>query len=524
MLQAIKLLLKPKRKAGTGYHWGIFPPLLHERLEHVRMLLWMFVDRTKQQQSQGKPCSPQWMSVSLETAQSYERGPHYARQLRSWAKAFIHDHDDLPFDSYGKSKVSKLDNDELASELHAHLQSVGKFVKAADLVRYLSDSDVQKCFGLNSAISLSTAKQWMHTLGYHWRRDHRGQYVDGHERADVVAYCQEVFIPQILEHQSRLNKWGKDGVTLEHTVSPGERPVEEWYHDEVTFYANDRRHSGWKYINAGSDPRPKGEGASIMVSNFVSADRGWCCSPDGKESAEVIFRAGRAHDGWFTNQDILDQASRTMDILDKYYPDSDHVLIFDNAPTHLKRAEEALSARHMPKGIKEWGVEKTVVDANGKPVLGSDGKLMKKKVLMDDAWFADGRNQPLYFPPGHQHMGKFKGMAVILQERGIDANKLKAQCKGFKCKEGETDCCCRRILFNQPDFAHVPTLLETLCSRRGFKVIFLPKFHCELNFIEQCWGYAKRLYRLYPLTKKDEEMEANVHKALLAVPIECMRR
>jgi len=111
-----------------------------------------------------------------------------------------------------------------------------------------------------------------------------------------------------------------------------------------------------------------------------------------------------------------------------------------------------------------------------------------------------------------------------LQERGIDANKLKAQCKGFKCKEGETDCCCRHILFNQPDFAHVPTLLETLCSRRGFKVIFLPKFHCELNFIEQCWGYAKRLYRLYPLTKKDEEMEANVHKALLAVPIECMRR
>jgi len=103
---------------------------------------------------------------------------------------------------------------------------------------------------------------------------------------------------------------------------------------------------------------------------------------------------------------------------------------------------------------------------NGKPVLGSDGKLMKKKVLMDDTWFADGRNQPLYFPPGHQHMGKFKGMAVILQERGIDANKLKAQCKGFKCKEGETDCCCCRILFNQPDFAHVPTLLETLCSHQ----------------------------------------------------------
>jgi transposase len=38
-------------------------------------------------------------------------------------------------------------------------------------------------------------------------------------------------------------------------------------------------------------------------------------------------------------------------------------------------------------------------------------------------------------------------------------------------------------------------LLETACEARGFRAIFLPKFHCELNFIEQCWGYSKRVYR-----------------------------
>jgi hypothetical protein len=93
-----------------------------------------------------------------------------------------------------------------------------------------------------------------------------------------------------------------------------------------------------------------------------------------------------------------------------------------------------------------------------------------------------------------------------------------------RCPEGATQCRCRRILFNEPDFVGVPSLFEECCAARHFKVIILLEFHCELNFIEQCWGYAKRLYRLYPPTKKDEEMEINVHKALDSVPIECMHR
>jgi len=30
------------------------------------------------------------------------------------------------------------------------------------------------------------------------------------------------------------------------------------------------------------------------------------------------------------------------------------------------------------------------------------------------------------------------------------------------------------------------------CEARGYEVLFLPKFHPELNFIEMCWGYGKR--------------------------------
>jgi transposase len=150
---------------------------------------------------------------------------------------------------------------------------------------------------------------------------------------------------------------------------------------------------------------------------------------------------------------------------------------------------------------------------------------MKIKVRMANGHFADGTPQPLYFPEGHERAGVFKGMATILQERGFgDMSKVRAECKEFKCAPGATDCCCRRILYNQPDFANVPSLLEITCKARGFKVIFLPKFHCELNFIEQCWGYAKRLYRLNPESSREDVLQRNALEALEAIPIDTMRR
>jgi hypothetical protein len=63
-----------------------------------------------------------------------------------------------------------------------------------------------------------------------------------------------------------------------------------------------------------------------------------------------------------------------------------------------------------------------------------------------------------------------------------------------------------------------------VCKTRGFSVLFLPKFHCELNFIEQCWGYAKRMYRHYPTSSKQADLERNILSALESVPLDCMRR
>ncbi|KAF9458406.1 hypothetical protein BDZ94DRAFT_1325516 [Collybia nuda] len=256
-----------------------------------------------------------------------------------------------------------------------------------------------------------------------------------------------------------------------------------------------------------------------MVADFVSADYGWLCSPDGSESACVLFKAGKAHEGYFTSDDIMKQASAAMDIVQKHFPDEDHLFVYDNATIHLKCPDDALSARKMSKGVSKpgtnFGVEQSVIGENGKPVYTPDGKILKEKVNMANGKFADGTEQEFYFPDNHPtHPGLFKGMANILTERGFSGVQGKqgkrAQCgKNFSCVPGATDCCCHRILYSQLDCVNVESLLETECKVRGYGVLFLPKFHCELNFIEQCW---------------EEDLEKNVTNCLDGVPLTSMQR
>jgi hypothetical protein len=267
-----------------------------------------------------------------------------------------------------------------------------------------------------------------------------------------------------------------------------------------------------------------------MVADFVSADFGWLRSPDGKQSVKRLFKPGKNCNGYFSNEDILDQVRKAMDILDKHYPQYEHMFVYDNAPTHLKREDGALSARRMPKNIPKlgtnWGVEITMRDpVSGKPVCKPDGKPEKIKIQMSDTHLRDGTPQSLYFPHDHPQANIFKGMAVILEERGYgDMSKKRAECKNFACAPGATDCCCRRILYNEHDFANVETILQMFCRARGYTVLFLPKFHCELNFIEQCWGRAKTVYRTYPESSREDVLEANTVRALESIPLSMMRK
>lgn len=61
--------------------------------------------------------------------------------------------------------------------------------------------------------------------------------------------------------------------------------------------------------------------------------------------------------------------------------------------------------------------------------------------------------------------------------------------------------------------------LEEFIASRGHICDFYPKYHCELNFIEQYWGAAKVQYRNSARTAKIDEMERNVLSCLNDVPL-----
>jgi hypothetical protein len=149
------------------------------------------------------------------------------------------------------------------------------------------------------------------------------------------------------QYEHRMRTWvNNHGWDLPHGIT---QAIVIWVHDESIFYAHDRRQTGWYHKDATPKPYTKGEGVSLMVADFVSADYGWLRSPDGKEAARVIFRPGKNCEGYFTNEDILSQAQKAMAILSEHYANEDHAFFYDNAPTHLSRSPDALSAMKMPK-------------------------------------------------------------------------------------------------------------------------------------------------------------------------------
>jgi hypothetical protein len=138
---------------------------------------------------------------------------------------------------------------------------------------------------------------------------------------------------------------------------------------------------------------------------------------------------------------------------------------------------------------------------------------------------SNGVMQSFYFPDDHPTMpGWFKGMEEIIRERGLwPSEGLLAQCQ-TGCAPDRSDCCCRRLLFMQPDFIAQKSMLQELIESRGHICDYYPKYHCELNFIEQFWGAAKLRFRAANRAPNIHEMERRVVQCLDSVPLAQIRR
>ena len=156
-----------------------------------------------------------------------------------------------------------------------------------------------------------------------------------------------------------------------------------------------------------------------------------------------------------------------------------------------------------------------------------------KQAKMRDGWYimhGERITQEMCFHADHPEFpGQPKGMHQVLVEWGLWKNGLIMQCKknkdgsGVKCKSGATNCCAKRILDLQPDFQEQKSLVQEVIEAAGHLCIFLPKFHCELNFIEFFWGAVKR-YLHENCDYSFTTLQENMPNALASVSVETIQK
>ena len=132
-----------------------------------------------------------WQLSSSTVASSNGRGKNCARNIRQWCQDFAADHTTLPRSQYGARQTSILhSNEDLKGDIITHLQSIGKSLLAKDLLSFFNSPAILERLGRSEELTLPTAQRWLRVLGYRWKKDAKGMYVD------VVKYRQKKFLPQ----------------------------------------------------------------------------------------------------------------------------------------------------------------------------------------------------------------------------------------------------------------------------------------------------------------------------------------
>ncbi|KAK7042832.1 hypothetical protein R3P38DRAFT_3449566, partial [Favolaschia claudopus] len=419
------------------------------------------------------------------------------RSVRQWTRVWIASRQ-LPISRQGRhAKVfSLLDDPAIKAELRAYVRTnkwamdparlqeftAGKLIPAAadkylkqlvheemprGLKKYLETEifpRAQLKVG-TKGISLKTAERWLHKEGFKYIHHKKGLYFDGHDRPDVVDYRQNTFLPQMHQHSRRLVRYVVGDVGQELFITPDnyvERRLVLLSHDEMTAQTNDGQGKSW-VLEDQHVLRKKGVGRGLHRSDVI-------CSTVGHipEAGEMI-EYGKNYDGYWTGEKFVIQLGKRIipSFEERHGAGYQALVMVDNSQGHSAYPEDALLISRM----------------NAKPG--------GKQARMRDGWFIkDGRRVPqsMVFPANHsQYPNEPKGMKYVLAERGFNVKNLRGKCKN-KCEVGAVMCCCKRLLELQPDFLEQKSLVQEVIEEAGHLCIFLPKFHCELNFIEFFWG------------------------------------
>lgn len=133
-----------------------------------------------------------------------------------------------------------------------------------------------------------------------------------------------------------------------------------------------------------------------------------------------------------------------------------------------------------------------MVNANGRQIYAPNRKILKTKIQMEDATFADGTKQPLYFPPGCEKAGLFKGMQVIMEEQGLLTEGLLAQCLDFKCpNKGTTTVVAARLCSTSPILLRLRVCLRPTADSAALRLPSCQNSTANLNLLSNVGDMQK---------------------------------
>lgn len=198
-----------------------------------------------------------------------------------------------------------------------------------------------------------------------------------------------------------------------------------------------------------------------------------------------IYNIGKNRDGWFTNKDLIEQFNDLKQLFQDVHEGKDIIIAFDNSMTHRKKAPDGLDITALNKS--------------------DGGKVDAAQARTRDGWYYNDKGTRVTQSMYHDN-GVRKGLQTILLERRriLPGRDLLKQCRycsaGMPSDErrdllGTPECCLSGLLSIEPDFAQQKEWLREVVELAGFTIVFYPKYHCELNFIEQVWGWLKERCR-----------------------------
>ena len=510
------------------------------------------VARYFQLREEGKGKMEASAHVAENTYFKKGRDSYKARSIRGWADDWLREG---KFQDYVQGQHVKTETVITQEGVQAMLR--GKLRKMNDedrtpeaFMTLLNSSLLSEIDGAPTSVCAETARRWMIILDFRATKAGKGYYVDAHEREDIVQYRQQVFLPRLLELEQKMRIYHGDNMEnfTDPTLKAGEKRVVLITHDESTFNCSMARRIYWM---EGKKRKclPKCKGQSIMVSGFVCDCHGFMIDPDDSTNQSFcLFEAGTgtvhntpfssfeallfltsptslstAREGWWDTADMASQVEKMIPLAQKLHPDCHLVLALDNSMNHHGKAPDGLDVKHPSTNLSDGG------------------KNQRRQIR--DGWFINAEGEKVVQRMHHYSVGaddvevkgNAKGLATILQERGLftrtseDGRKYNLCKQCHSCQQGTVsptypeNCCATKVLSLQPDFAAQKAWVQEICDAADVELIFYPKYHCELNYVEMVWAYEKNLYRRLKAYSYSE-LKAGLPGSLKAIPLSFIRK